>query len=194
MKKYLVAVLLVLFCANGAIAYQNKGMGNSSSGPRMNINRNMRNVTAEMKPKVAEVNKLREELRVELAKSSPNKTKARDIHNKIRKIQSELSDARFEEILKNPAEFMTGRSRKSNISVAEKTKIDQLKKLREEMVVEFKKENPDKAKLRTLQKKSNLLKTEFADIRFENRLKNGPKGDLKNNKRRQKNRSNCNEF
>lgn len=194
MKKYLVALLLVLFCATGAMAFQNKGMDNSSSRPRMNVNRNMQNVTAEMKTKVTEINKLREELRVELAKSSPNKTKARDIHNKIRKTQSELSDARFEEILKNPSEFVTGRNRKSNISAVGKAKIDQLRKLREEMIVEFKKEKPDKTKLRTLQKKSNLLKTELADIRFENRLKNGPKGDLKSNRGRHKNKSNCNEF
>lgn len=187
MKKYLAAFVLVLVCASGAMAYQNNGTQCSQSGARMNMKRSMENATPEMKTKFQEVKKLHEELRTELTKTTPNETKARNLHVEIQKLNHEMSNARFEDRLKNPSAYKTRGNRKSNLSPAEKAKMDSLKKLRDEMQTEFNKDKPNESKLRSLNKEANVLKTELGDIRFENRLKNPTKGDARGkNKQRKK--------
>ncbi|MEG1798845.1 MAG: hypothetical protein RR214_01545 [Synergistaceae bacterium] len=61
--------------------------------------------TPEMKAKVNEAAKLRGDLRAEFAKTAPNKTAALSMHDKLRKLEREISEARFEIMLKNPEKY-----------------------------------------------------------------------------------------
>jgi hypothetical protein len=56
-----------------------------------------------------EIRKLHSEIRTELQKEAPNKTKIRDLHAKIQKIKNDRDNARLEEMLKNPEAFKNSR-------------------------------------------------------------------------------------
>lgn len=171
MRKYLVALTLVLFFATGAMAYQNNERCGPRHGQRNFMRRNMENVSPKIRAKHDEVRKLHYELRDELAKTSPNKTKARQLHKKIQKLNHEISDVYFEENLKNPDAFRRGSSR-YNVTEEERAKFEEMRKVRDEMAEEYRKDTPDETKLRSLQKRLNTLREEHSDMRFEERLKN----------------------
>lgn len=63
----------------------------------------------EDRAQMEEIRKLHSEIRTELQKEAPNKTKIRDLHAKIQKIKNDRDNARLEEMLKNPEAFKNSR-------------------------------------------------------------------------------------
>lgn len=68
-----------------------------------------REFSPEDRAKMEEIRKLHSEIRTELQKEAPNKTKVRDLHAKIQKIKNDRDNARLEEMLKNPEAFKNSR-------------------------------------------------------------------------------------
>jgi len=68
-----------------------------------------REFSPEDRAQMEEIRKLHSEIRTELQKEAPNKTKIRDIHAKIQKIENDRDNARLEEMLKNPEAFKNSR-------------------------------------------------------------------------------------
>ncbi|MGI6442958.1 MAG: hypothetical protein GXZ13_00260 [Synergistaceae bacterium] len=186
MKKYMLALALVFVYASGATAYQNYGGPGLSCGPRAHF-RHERHDSADISPEVRakheEVRKFHIELRDELTKTSPDKSKARELHQKIQKLQQEISEERFEKNLKNPA-FYGRRDERFNLTKKEKAIFEKMRKAREDMSKEYDKEKPNEAKLRTLHKKLITLRAEFSDMKFEDRLENPGKYEHREGPRR----------
>ncbi len=61
--------------------------------------------TPEMRAKASEAAKLRRDLRAEFAKDAPNKIAAQGMHDKVQKLEREISEARFALMLKNPDKY-----------------------------------------------------------------------------------------
>ncbi|NLX85019.1 MAG: hypothetical protein GXZ00_05335 [Synergistaceae bacterium] len=74
----------------------------AARGPR-------REFSPEDKAQMEEIRKIHTEIRTELQKEAPNKTKVRDLHAQIQKIKNVRDNARLEEMLKNPEAFRNGR-------------------------------------------------------------------------------------
>ncbi|MCE5201344.1 MAG: hypothetical protein LLF78_02365 [Synergistaceae bacterium] len=151
---------------------ENQRFNDICANPRLLDGRGKgKNIPAEQRAKMEEVRKLREEIRTELRKDTPDKAKAQAMHTQEQKLTREIETARFEEILKNPAKF-AARGQKREISAADKTRINELKKLQEQIRVEFSRDVPDKAKIRKLNKQAQVIKNKLNDSRLEEMLKN----------------------
>lgn len=180
-KKIFAAAILVLVLASGALAYQsnNGSCGNApqSGGMHMGQGGPMRqDLTPEQKVKMDEIRKLREDIRVELQKEIPNKSKAREMHSKLQKLDNEMESARFEEVLKNPEKFLHEqkgpKGQRKEFSAADKTKFNEMRTLNKELRTESQKETPNKAKMRELHGKIQTIRISLDDARFEEMLKN----------------------
>ena len=86
----------------------------ANPGARRGAGKMEADATPEMKAKIAEVKKLRDELRAEMSKTAPDKTKAMTLHGSMRKLNREISESRFEMMLKNPEKFKNSPMFKGN--------------------------------------------------------------------------------
>ena len=117
--------------------------------------------------------KLNIDLRAELQKDIPNKAKARDIHEKIQKLDREIEAAQFEEILKDPSKFKArATGPRHEFSPEDRATLEEIRKLHSEMRTELQKETPNKAKIRDLHAKIRKIKNDREDARLEEMLKN----------------------
>lgn len=181
MKKILAAVVLVLACAGGACAFP-QGPAGAPMGPGPEF-RQQKEMTSEMKARFDEMGRLREELRTELQKETPDKTKARDLHSKIVALQDSMENSRFEEMLSNPQQGMKKPDRNKDgrpapgpePTVAQKAKMDSLMKLEKQIRDEFRKEKPDTAKIRSWSRQAQKIRNSLDDERLEEMLKDPSK-------------------
>lgn len=176
-KKIFSAVILVLVFAGSALAApcigrtNNNGMG---QGINMGYARMTdQNMTAEQKAKVEEMHRLNMDIRAELQKATPNKAKAREMHNQLQKLKVEMETVCFEEVMKNPAKYtQTPKGQKRGMSSFNKANIDEVRSLQGQIMAEFQKEVPNKAKIRELHEKLQTVKKNRDDQRLEYMLKN----------------------
>ena len=96
-KKLFAAAILVLVFAGSAIAAPGYGKG-MKCGPGQGVSMGYgqsawQNITPEVKAKIDERAKLNIDMRSELQKEIPNKAKARDIHEKIQKLNRDIEAA-----------------------------------------------------------------------------------------------------
>ena len=177
-KKILAAAILVLVFAGSAMAAPGWGGKGGKCGPgagmQMGFGQQMwQNAAPEVRAKMDERAKLNIDLRSELRKDIPNKAKARDIQEKIQKLNREIETAQFEEILKDPSKFKTqARGPRHEISPENRAMMDEIRKLHSEIRAEIGKEVPDKAKIRDLHAKIRKIKNDREDARLEEMLKN----------------------
>lgn len=177
MKKIFLAVILTMACASLAMAFD--GAGGPEGCPRFHKGQ----MTPEMRANCDKMRSLHEQLRVELAKPTVDKAKARTIHQDIKKLRNEISDARFEEILKDPAKFANRCDRpkgpngqgRPKLSAEARAKMDELRKLSDEVGAEFKKQSIDKTKIRSLCSKMQTIRNKMDNERLEEMLKDPSK-------------------
>ena len=195
MKKIFLAVVLTMVFVSGALAFG--GEPGPGRGPRFEG----KPMTPEMKANFEKMGTLHKQLRAELAKPTVDKAKAREIHQEIKKLRNDISDTRFEEMLKDPAKFSKKpgmRKEGPKLSTETKAKFDELRKLSGEVRAEFKKPTVDKAKIRSLCSKIQGIKNKLDNDRLEEMLKNpekykdcpffgGPSGELRHGGPRGKN-------
>ena len=77
----------------------------ANPAPKSGAGRVDAGATPEMKAKIAEVEKLRDEFRTEMSKTTPDKSKVLALHGGMKKLNREMSEARFEFMLKNPEKY-----------------------------------------------------------------------------------------
>ncbi|MPN23933.1 hypothetical protein SDC9_171326 [bioreactor metagenome] len=131
------------------------------------------NAAPEVRAKMDERAKLNIDLRAELQKDIPNKAKARDIHEKIQKLNREIETAHFEEILKDPSKFKAqARGPRREFSPEDRAQMEEIRKLHTEIRTELQKEAPNKAKIRDLHTKIQKIKSDRDNARLEEMLKN----------------------
>ncbi len=179
MKKTIIAAaILVLVFAGSAMAAPGWGGRSGKCGPgagmQMGYGQQMwHNSAPEVRAKMDERAKLNIDLRAELQKEIPNKAKARDIHEKIQKLNREIEAAHFEEILKDPSKFKAQpRGPRREISPEDRAMMDEIRKLHSEIRTEIGKDAPDKAKVRDLHAKIQKIKNDRDNSRLEEMLKN----------------------
>ena len=176
-KKIFAAVILVFVLAGSAMAAPGNGKpGRCVPGAAMRMgygNQMFQNVTPEVRAKMDERAKLHIDMRAELQKEIPNKAKARDIHEKIQKLNREIEAAHFEEILKDPSKFNAqARGPKREFSPEDRARMEEIRKLHSEIRTELQKEVPNKAKVRDLHTKIQKIKNDRDNARLEEMLKN----------------------
>ena len=175
MKKTAAAAILVLVLAGSAMAAPGWGVkcrpgGGMPMGYGQQI---LQHADPELKAKMDERAKLYIDLRAELRKDIPNKAKARDIHEKIQKLNQEIGTARFEEMLKDPSKFKAqARGPRRELSPEDKARLEEMKKLSSEMRAELQKDTPNKAKIRNLHAKMQKIKNDRENARLEKMLEN----------------------
>ena len=165
MKKFFVAVLMVFVFAGMAAAAPSGGFGGGKGGRGSGALGN------------DELRTLNNELRAELSMASPDKEKASAIYSKICKLHTQISDARFEEKIKdtrNTPNF-AGRGSVGRFAGIDSATVEKINKLRDEIRVEFAKTSRDETKLRELHKKMQSLNSEARNKRFEEILKDPSK-------------------
>jgi Spy/CpxP family protein refolding chaperone len=176
-KKILAAAILVLVFAGSAMAapgYGNAGRCGPGAGMPMGYGQQIwQNAAPEVRAKMDERAKLNIDLRAELQKDIPNKAKARDIHEKIQKLNREIETAHFEEILKDPSKFKAqARGPRREFSPEDRAQMEEIRKLHAEIRTELQKEAPNKAKIRDLHTKIQKIKSDRDNARLEEMLKN----------------------
>lgn len=176
-KKIFAAVILVFVLAGSAMAAPGAGrQGKGGAGACMPMGYGQQiwqNAAPEVRAKMDERAKLHIDMRAELQKEIPNKAKARDIHEKIQKLNREIEAAQFEEILKDPSKFNAqARGPKREFSQQDRAQIEELRKLHAEIRTELQKEAPNKAMIRDLHVKIQKIKTDRDNARLEEMLKN----------------------
>ena len=176
-KKIFAAVILVFVLAGSAMAAPGNGKpGRCVPGAAMRMgygNQMFQNVTPEVRAKMDERAKLHIDMRAELQKEIPNKAKARDIHEKIQKLNREIEAAHFEEILKDPSKFNAqAGGPKREFSPEDRARMEEIRKLHSEIRTELQKEVPNKAKVRDLHTKIQKIKNDRDNARLEEMLKN----------------------
>ncbi len=177
-KKILAAAILVLVFAGSAMAAPGwagrPGKCGPGAGMHMGYGQQMwQNTAPEVRAKMDERAKLNIDLRAELQKEIPNKAKARDIHEKIQKLNREIEAAHFEEILKDPSKLKAqAKGPKREISPEDRAMMDEIRKLHSEIRAEIGKDVPDKAKIRDLHAKIQKIKNDRDNLRLEEMLKN----------------------
>jgi len=183
-RKIFSALVLVLVFAGGALAspycggvYCGDGYGDVR--PRQNVRREM---TPEMRSRFETMRKLREDLRTELAKPSPDKAKARSIHEKILDIKQDIEERRFSEMCANPKAF-AGMDGLKKIPAEQRARIEEVRRLRGDIMTDMRKDSPDKAKVQALHARVQKLTREIESARFEEMLNNPAKYAERNNKR-----------
>jgi len=170
------ALVLVLVFAGGALASPYCGgpygvHGYGDMGPRHNDRREM---TPEMRSQFETMRKLREDLRTELAKPSPDKAKARSIHEKILDIKQDIEERRFSDMCAKPKAF-AGMDDLKKIPAEQRAKIEEVRRLRGDIMTEMRKDSPDKAKAQALHARVQKLTREIESARFEEILKDPAK-------------------
>ena len=176
-KKILAAAILVLVFAGRAMAapgYGKAGRCGPGAGMPMGYGQQIwQNAAPEVRAKMDERAKLNIDLRAELQKDIPNKAKARDIHEKIQKLNREIETAHFEEILKDPSKFKAqARGPRREFSPEDRAQMEEIRKLHAEIRTELQKEAPNKAKIRDLHTKIQKIKSDRDNARLEEMLKN----------------------
>ena len=176
-KKILAAAILVLVFAGSAMAapvYGKAGRCGPGVGMPMGYGQQIwQNAAPEVRAKMDERAKLNIDLRAELQKDIPNKAKARDIHEKIQKLNREIETAHFEEILKDPSKFKAqARGPRREFSPEDRAQMEEIRKLHAEIRTELQKEAPNKAKIRDLHTKIQKIKSDRDNARLEEMLKN----------------------
>lgn len=176
-KKILAAAILVLVFAGSAMAAPGAGRpGKCSGGAGMPMGYGQQiwqNAAPEVRAKMDERTKLHIDMRAELQKEIPNKAKARDIHEKIQKLNREIEAAHFEEILKDPSKFNAqARGPKREFSPEDRAHMEEIRKIHSEIRTELQKEVPNKAKVRDLHTKIQKIKNDRDNARLEEMLKN----------------------
>lgn len=176
-KKLLAAAILVLVFAGSAIAAPGygKGMkcGQGSVMPMGYGQSAWQNITPEVKSKIDERAKLNIDMRAELQKEIPNKAKAREIHEKIQKLNRDIEAARFEAVLKNPSKFIrTAKAPRRELSPEVRAQMEEIRTIHAEMRTELQKETPNKAKVRDLHAKIQKIRNDRDNARLEEMLKN----------------------
>ncbi len=178
-KKIFAAAILVLVFAGSAMAAPGYGKTEKcGSGPgaglHMGYGQQMwQDTTPETRAKMDERAKLHIEMRAELQKEIPNKAKARDVHEKIQKLNREIETAHFEEILKDPSKFNAqARGPKREFSPQDRAQMEEIRKFHSEIRTELQKEAPNKAKIRDLNAKIQKIKNDRDNARLEEMLKN----------------------
>lgn len=176
-KKLFAAAILVLVFAGSAMAGPGYGKAmkcGPGSGMSMGYGQSAwQNITPEVKSKIDERAKLNIDMRSELQKEIPNKAKARDIHEKIQKLNRDIEAAHFEAILKDPSKFtQAARGPRREFSPEDKAQMEEIRKIHAEIRTELQKETPDKAKVRELHVKVQKIRNDRDNARFEEMLKN----------------------
>ena len=176
-KKILAAAILVLVFAGSAMAapgYGKAGRCGPGAGMPMGYGQQIwQNAAPEVRAKMDERAKLNIDLRAELQKDIPNKAKARDIHEKMQKLNREIEAAHFEEILKDPSKFKAqARGPRREFSPEDRAQMEEIRKLHAEIRTELQKEAPNKAKIRDLHTKIQKIKSDRDNARLEEMLKN----------------------
>ena len=176
-KKLFAAAILVLVFAGSAMAAPGYGKAmkcGPGSGMSMGYGQSVwQNITPEVKAKIDERAKLNIDMRSELQKEIPNKAKARDIHEKIQKLNRDIEAAHFEAVLKDPSKFTpTAKGPRREFSPEDKAQMEEIRKIRAEIRAEFQKETPNKAKIRELHAKVQKVRNDRDNARFEEMLKN----------------------
>ncbi len=175
-KKFFAAVIMVLVFAVSAMAapcsgkpgYDGQCMKTQRGhGPEMR-----QDLTPEQKVMMDDMRKLHEEIRIELQKSAPDKVKARELHNKLQDIKQKIEDQRFSERLSKPRPAKVFGKAERVLTPQQKVKMDQVRKLHDEIAAELHKETPDKAKAQALHTQLQKLNREIEAARFEEMLKN----------------------
>lgn len=176
-KKILAAAILVFVFAGSAMAAPGAcrpGKDGPGAGMPMGYGQQIwQNAAPEVRAKMDERAKLYIDMRAELQNEIPNKAKARDIHEKIQKLNREIEAAHFEEILKDPSKFNAqARGPKREFSPQDRAQMEEIRKLNAEIRTELQKETPNKAKIRDLHVKIQKIKTDRDNARLEEMLKN----------------------
>lgn len=70
-------------------------------------------MTEEQKARMKKMHELSEAIRTELENATPDKTKAKALHNKLLKLRKEAEMERFEYVLQNPKKFNKGHNFRS---------------------------------------------------------------------------------
>lgn len=69
-------------------------------------------LTEAQKARMKKMHELREAIRTELEKATPDKAKATELHNELLKLRKEMEIERFEKLLENPKKFHKGNREK----------------------------------------------------------------------------------
>ena len=176
-KKILAAAILVLVFAGSAMAapgYGKSGRCGPGAGMPMGYGQQIwQNAAPEVRAKMDERAKLNIDLRAELQKDIPNKAKARDIHEKIQKLNREIETAHFDEVLKDPSKFRAAaKGPRREFSPEDRAQMEEIRKIHTEIRTELQKEAPNKAKIRDLHTKIQKIKSDRDNARLEEMLKN----------------------
>ncbi len=179
MKKTIVAAAILVFVfAGSAMAAPGWGGRGSKCGPGGGMpvgygQQIWQDTTPEVRAKMDERAKLNIDLSAELRKDIPNKAKARDIHEKIQKLDREIEAAHFEEILKDPSKFKAqARGPRREFSPEDRAMMEEIRKIHTEIRTELQKDKPDKVKILDLHTKIQKIKNDRDNARLEEVLKN----------------------
>ncbi len=178
MKKKIITSILTLAllvsctAAFAATANPKACRGQKSGHRQYGIHKMKRNMSPEDKAQFSKLRTLGKELREEMKKENPDKTKAMSLKKQIADIRCEMSQKRFEKMLDNPK---FGKHHKK-LPEAQKARFMKMHELRKAMCEEFWKEQPDKEKLMQLNKEMLELKKEASLEHFKTRLDNPKKG------------------
>lgn len=122
--------------------------------------------------KMDEIRKLNDEIRTELCKNTPDKSKARKLHDRLQDITQEIETMRFNERLSNPKPQKRFDGERKGISPQQNETMARIRDLHDAIRTELRKENPDKAKAQALHIQMQKLDRELESARFEEILKN----------------------